>query len=206
MEKITSYNPTSVDLLRSLVSTKITLNDYVKAFYDAEIFPFPTDGIETIKKIIDLSIQLYKKYPYTGRVNEMGNYMEEILHRTIMEMNFGSSKKLGTGYPDNCSNINGIEFPIYFEPKVTANILHHSSFRKFYTSVPASTTKNRKKIKDGFHLLIDYEHDGNSSLTGRYKITDLDGFIYQMVNKQEGSSKDIYEIHNKVILENDNLE
>jgi hypothetical protein len=172
------------------------------AYYDSEILEFPKEKLEIIKTIVEESIQVYKENPYHGRVNEMGNYMEGCLDTAIKRLGVGFSKKLGTGYPDNCSILKDFEHPIYMDPKVSENICVYSGFRMFYTSIPAESTKKRKNISDGYHLLINYEHDGKNNLTGRYKISDLDGFIYYIVNKQEASAKDIYETHNKVILQN----
>ncbi len=188
-------------MLRSLTGTSITLNDYIKAYYDAEIIDFPKEKLELIKTIVDTSIDVYRENPYKGRVNEMGNYMEECLHKAILKLDIGSSRKLGTGYPDNCSTLNDLKHLLYMDPKVSENIFNYNGFRMFYTSTPAELTKKRKNIVDGYHLLVNYEHDGKNNLTGRYKITDLDGFTYYMVNKQEASAKDIYESHNKVILQ-----
>jgi len=195
------YNLSNVEMLRSLTGTSITLNDYIKAYYDAEIIEFPKEKLELIKTIVDTSIDVYRENPYKGRVNEMGNYMEECLHKAILKLDIGSSRKLGTGYPDNCSTLNDLKHLLYMDPKVSENIFNYNGFRMFYTSTPAELTKKRKNIVDGYHLLVNYEHDGKNNLTGRYKITDLDGFTYYMVNKQEASAKDIYESHNKVILQ-----
>jgi len=195
------YNPSKVQMLQSLTGNTITLNDYVKAYYDAEIHTFPIDKLDLLQQIVHSSIEIYRKNPYTGRVNEMGNYMEDCIHQAIMKMDIGISKRLGTGYPDNCSILNGFDFPIYLDPKVSASISTYTAFRMFYTSLPSEETKKRKNIKDGYHILINYEHDGRNNLTGRYKITDLDGFVYTTVIKQEASSKDLYEVHNKVILQ-----
>lgn len=199
---MTKINQENVKLLRSLTGTSISLNDYVMAYYNSEILEFPKEKIEIIKTIVEESIQVYRETPYYGRVNEMGNHMEGCLDWAIKRLRIGLSKKLGTGYPDNCSIIKEFEYPIYMDPKVSENICDYSGFRMFYTSIPAESTRKRKNISDGYHLLINYEHDGKNNLTGRYKISDLDGFVYYMVNKQEASAKDIYETHNKVILEN----
>jgi len=195
------YNLSNVEILKSLTGNTLSLNDYVKAYYDSEILEFPKEKLELIRNIVDTSIEIYKKNPYYGRVNEMGNHMEECLHRAIVNLKIGSSKKLGTGYPDNCSVLNDLEHKLYLDPKVSKDICDYNGFRMFYTSAPCELTKKRKNITDGYHLLINYEHDGKNNLTGRYKITDLDMFTYYMVNKQEASAKDIYESHNKVILQ-----
>jgi hypothetical protein len=199
---VKKINQENVKLLRSLTGNSISLNDYIMAYYDSEILEFPKEKLGFIKTIVEESIQIYRESPYHGRVNEMGNYMEGCLDSAIKRLGIGYSQKLGTGYPDNCSILEGFEYPIYMDPKVSKDICDYSGFRMFYTSIPAESTKKRKNISDGYHLLINYEHDGKNNLTGGYKISDLDGFIYYIVNKQEASAKDIYEIHNKVILQN----
>ena len=195
------YNMSNVVMLRSLTGNTISLNEYIKAYYDCEILEFPKDKLELIRTIVDTSIEVYRENPYDGRVNEMGNYMEECLHRAILRLGIGESNKLGVGYPDNCSILRDLNYKLYMDPKVSKDVNNTNGFRMFYTSTPTELTKKRKNISDGYHLLVNYEHDGNNNLTGKYKITDLDGFIYYMVNKQEASSSDIYNSHRKVILE-----
>ena len=46
------------------------------------------------------------------------------------------------------------------------------------------------------------ETDGEGVLTGRFKISDLDGFKYKVEAIQQGSAIDLYEKHDKVITEN----
>ena len=170
------YTLSNVEMLRSLTGNTISLNDYIKAYYDSEIIEFPKEKLDLIKTIVDTSIEVYRETPYIGRINEMGNYMEYCLHSAILRLNIGSSRKLGTGYPDNCSSLTELNYSLYMDPKVSENIFKYNGFRMFYTSTPAELTKKRKNIVDGYHLLVNYEHDGKNNLTGRYKITDLDGF------------------------------
>ena len=53
-----------------------------------------------------------------------------------------------------------------------------------------------------FHFEHGMETDGEGVLTGRFKISDLDGFKYKVEAIQQGSAIDLYEKHDKVITEN----
>ena len=91
---------------------------------------------------------------------------------------------------------------IYPELKISKKIDDINTFRVFYTSTPKESTKKRKAIVDGYHILFHFEHDGPGKLSKKYRVTDLNGFEYTALgNIQQGSYKDLYEIHDKIILE-----
>jgi len=198
----------NVEFLRNLENREITLNDWCEAFYDAKIFPLPTEEYSLFEQIARKTIDIFKltnEYPYSGRRNEFGNHMENVLIAGVKEVLGIEAKNLGSGYPDVHFEYNGKNY--YPECKVGHHLWKKADgFRMFYTSAPKPRTKALKNIKDGHHLLFHFEHgmikDGPGVLTGRFKITDLDGFVYRVEAIQQGNAKDLYENHNKIIVEN----
>lgn len=191
----------NVEFLRSLENRKITLNDWCEAYYNAKVLSLPSNEHDLFKKVAEKAIEILPEFPYRGRVNEFGNHMENVLIEAIKRILNVEAINLGSGYPDVYFTYNGKNY--YPECKIGKNIFDKpSSFRMFYTSAPSKRTKKIKKIKDGYHLLFHFEHDmkqtGVGSLTGKFKITDLDGFVYKNESIQQGSGKDLYESHNKV--------
>lgn len=193
---------TSVDAyLLNQQERRITLNDYIRVYYGAQVLPLPENLHDFIKTVMDRVVEINDELPYYGRINEYGNHMEkvfiEVLRRYFPEV---TAEKLGSGYPDTRININGVW--VYPEIKIAEDVYEVSGFRTFYTSTPKDKTKNRKNIQDGSHLLIHFEHDGPGRLTGRYRVSDLDGYEYTSLGSiQQGNTIDLYENHNKVILE-----
>ena len=181
----------------------ITLNDYIEAYYGAKILPFNPKYKEIITHISNQVVELNPKMPYQGRINEYGNHLEKTVVASIKKVcgkEIGA-KTLGSGYPDICFKFDKRWF--YIEVKIGPNLWGKpSSFRMFFTSTPKDIVAQRKDIQHGYHLLFHFEHNGPGELTGRYRITDLDGFLYHAHGrKQEGSSIDLYENHNKFVTE-----
>ena len=201
-----SISQSNVELLRSLEKREITLNDWCMAYYNAEIIPLPQEEYELFGEVARTTIELLPEYPYKGRVNEFGNHMENVLIAGIKKVLGADSVNLGTGYPDVYFEYNGKHY--YPESKVGADLSKKpDGFRMFYTSAPAQSTKVTKNIQDGHHVLFHFEHGmpkgGKTGiLTGRYKVSDLDGFRYKTEAIQQGSAIDIYKRHDKVITEN----
>lgn len=196
----------NVEFLRNLENRYITLNDWCEAYYNAKVLLLPIEEHLIFKKITEKAIEILPKYPYNGRINEFGNHMENVLIEAIqIVLDIEEVVNLGSGYPDIHFSLNGKDY--YPECKVSGikTFDKPSSFRMFYTSAPSEKTKKMKNIKDGHHLLFHFEHNmkknGIGSLTGRFKITDLDGFVYKSESIQQGSAKDLYKSHKKVIVE-----
>ena len=194
-----------IEFLRNLENRDITLNDWCEAFYNAKINPLPKEEFEIFKKVAEKTIEILPEFPYNGRRNEFGNHMENVLIEGVKRVLGVEGKNLGSGYPDVHFEYEGKNY--YPECKVGKDIFAKpNGFRMFYTSAPKARTKELKNIQDGHHLLFHFEHgmeeDGEGSLTGRFKITDLDGFGYRVEAIQQGNAIDLYEKHNKVILEN----
>lgn len=197
----------NVEYLRSLENKrKITLNDWCEAYYNAKVLVLPSNQYDLFYKVAQKAIDILPEFPYRGRVNEFGNHMEKVLIEAIKRVLDVPAKGLGTGYPDVYFTHNGENY--YPECKVGKNIFDKpNGFRMFYTSAPSEITKKSKNIKDGYHLLFHFEHDmkknGIGSLSGKFAITDLEGFPYYIQSIQQGTGKDLYESHNKIIIKND---
>ncbi len=198
------YKRENVEFLKSLEKRTITLNDYCYAYYRAKVLPLPKNQQEMIKKVAQKTVEILPKHPYNGRVNEFGNHMEKVLRAAIKDVLGVKARGLGTGYPDVHFKFKGKNY--YPECKVTKDF-EPDSFRFFYTSAPSETTKANKKIADGYHLLFHFQHDmrgrGKGSLTGKYKISDLEGFLYRNESIQQGNKKDLYLTHKNIIAQND---
>lgn len=138
----------------------------------------------------------------TGRVNELGNAIEEPLldackaaglKASWPKRSDGSSAR--TGYPDIAIDIDG-DHPTYLEAKAIAPGSESSSFRSFYLS----PSDNPKVCVDARHLLVAFIHDrlkndtdGNEQyrLTG-YKIVDLALACGKIKFEYQSSNKDMY--------------
>ena len=192
----------NVEYLRAQSKRRITLNDYVRAYYDAEIVPYDYSLNEIILKAIERTFELTEEayrnpthpcyYDESKRINEYGNHVENVLCRALQEITGNEAKNLGVGYPDVRTSIS--THIIYPECKITQDIDEIGSMRMFYTTTPAERTKKIKNLQDGMHLLFKFEHDGPSRLTGRYKMYDLNGLQYTAEGSlQQGNDKDLNE-------------
>lgn len=202
-------NPANIDFLRAQTKRKITLNEYVKAYYDVDIVAYDTvlDSvlIAAIQKTFELTQQaendpahpLY--YPPSKRINEYGNHVENVLCAAIEQITGNGAKNLGVGYPDVRTVVG--DYNIYPECKIGPNIDVIGSMRSFYTTTPAPRAKKIKNIQNGIHLLFKFEHAGPGKLTGRYRVFDLNGLVYTAEGSlQQGNDQDIYRCN--LVLEN----
>ena len=194
-------NEENLNYLKSQTKRRITLNEYVKAYYDADILPYDESLNEILQKAIAQTLELTKEaennpghplyYPVNKRINEYGNHVENVLCTAIEEITGNTAKNLGVGYPDVRTNINN--YNIYPECKIGPDIDVVGGMRSFYTTTPAARTKKIKNIQDGIHLLFKFEHAGAGRLTGRYRVFDLNGLEYTAEGSlQQGNDKDIY--------------
>jgi hypothetical protein len=190
----------NVDFLRSLKKRSITLNDYVKAYYDVEILPYDTSLNPILQKVINRVYEITKEayndptheyyFASTRRINEYGNHVEDVLCQAIEDVDGNEAKNLGVGYPDVRTTLGG--YFLYPECKISKDIDTVGSMRSFYTSVPAERTKKIKDLQDGMHILFKFQHNGPGILTGRHKIFDLNGMEYVSEALQQGNDKHVY--------------
>lgn len=138
----------------------------------------------------------------TGRINELGNAIEEPLldackavglKATWPKRSDGSSSR--TGYPDIAIDIDG-DRPTYLEAKAIGPGSENSSFRSFYLS-----PSDRPKVcVDARHLLVAFVHhrlpndpDGGERYSlGSYKVVDLALACGKIKFEYQSSNKDMY--------------
>lgn len=202
-------NDNNINFLKNQTKRRITLNEYVKAYYDCNIIPYSAQLDTIIKKSCDRVFEITDQasndpshkfyYPKNKRINEYGNHVENVLCAAIEEITGNKAKNLGVGYPDVATKV--FDYHIYPECKISSDISDVGSMRSFYTTTPAPRTKKIKNLQDGIHLLFKFEHDGPGRLTGRYKVWDLNGLEYTAEGSlQQGNAKDI-DRHCKLIIE-----
>lgn len=198
----------NIGFLRKQAKRRITLNEYVKAYYDADIIPFDTGLLDILQQAITRTFDITKTaygdaehplhYREGGRINEYGNHVENVLCAAIEEITGVEAKNLGVGYPDVRTAISG--YTIYPECKITKDLDEVSGMRSFYTTTPAERTKKIKNLQDGMHLLFKFEHAGPGVLTGRFRVWDLNGLEYTAEGSlQQGNDKDVSKC--KLIME-----
>lgn len=138
----------------------------------------------------------------TGRLNELGNNIEEPLLKACKDVGLEATwpKRVdGTGgrsgYPDIAIDIDGQQ-PTYLEAKVIGAGSEGSTFRSFYLS----PSENPKVCVNARHLLVAFVHkrQANSS-TGReryslisYKIVDLARVRGKIKFEYQSNNKNMY--------------
>lgn len=190
-----------IEYLRSQQEVEITLNDWCEAYYECQIVPFPSDKSDLIRQIALRTIELSNNATKTEkrRINEQGIDNEGFLNDAMMETLGGKFKSLGNAYPDIIGETPLLDFPIIADSKIRYDLKKSDSFRIFYTSTPKEKTKKRKKLKTGYHLLFFFEHDGNNSLNGNYKVFDLDGFKYTCKGRIQEAGYSHFLKHGKIV-------
>jgi hypothetical protein len=192
----------NIEYLRAQEERIITLNEWCQAYYNCDIKQFPEDKVDYIHQIAQRTIELQNQsVKGTRRVNEQGNDTEEFLLKAITEVFGFNFTTLGNAYPDIKGKTPILEYPLISDSKIRKNLSVGDSLRIFYTSTPKSQTVNKKSLQTSYHLLFLFEHDGNHSLNGNYRVADLCDFRYTSKGRiQEGSYNDILR-HNKFIAE-----
>ncbi len=203
---ICKMNQDNIQYLKCQEPRSITLNEWVKAYYDCDIFSFPEDKFILIKEIAERTIVSKNSVIKEGRrINEQGNDTEDHLMNSIKEVLGGDFKTLGNAYPDIKGKSLLLDYPLIVDSKINKNLWEKDGMRIFYTSTPKKIIINRKKIESSYHLLFLFEHDGHGLLNGKYRVVDMNGFKYTAKGcLQEGSFTDILN-HNKFIVENDRI-
>lgn len=192
----------NIEYLRAQEERQITLNEWCEAYYNCNIVEFPQDQTELLHQIAVMTIELQNNSERINRrVNEQGNDTEEFLVQAIRNTLNCEPKRLGTAYPDIKCGSPKFEFPLIADSKIRKNLKVSDSLRIFYTSTPKEKTVLRKSITTSYHLLFLFEHDGNNTLNGDYRVVDMCGFKYTSKGRiQEGSYNDILK-HGKFIAE-----
>ena len=191
----------NVDYLRNQSKRRITLNDYLWAYYEAEITPYDPalNPIlqQAIERTLTITAEAYENpdhayyYPTHKRINEYGNHVENVLCQAIEDVTGSSAENLGVGYPDVRTRLGN--HWVYPESKICEDIHKVSSMRSFYSTTPAAKTLKIKQLQTGMFLLFKFEHAGPSRLTGRYRVFDLNGLEYTAEGSlQQGNDRDVF--------------
>ena len=174
---------------------------------DCKVIPVDVDGadanlIAKLRSAAERLIAISQKEPIkTGRVNELGNNIEEPLLESCNDVGLNASwptRSDGsggrTGYPDISISFEGRKS--FLEAKVVAAGSDSSSFRSFYLS----PSDNPKVCEDATHILMAFTHRRveNSpegleqyQLIG-FKIVDLALVCGKIKFEYQSSNRDMY--------------
>lgn len=135
----------------------------------------------------------------TGRVNELGNNVEEPLLEACKHVGLNATwpKRADgtggrTGYPDIAIDIDGPR-PTYLEAKVIAKGTESSTFRSFYLS----PSDNPKVCVDARHLLLAFTHERRDNSEDGFEQYALTNFKLVDLFKVVGKIKFEYQSNNK---------
>jgi hypothetical protein len=138
----------------------------------------------------------------TGRLNELGNAIEEPLLNALLEGGLTASwpkradgSGARSGYPDIALDA-ASERPTYLEARVVGAGSEGSSFRSFYLS----PSERPKVCFDARHLLVAFTHDRQDDASNgleqyrlvSYKIVDLARVFGKIKFEFQSSNRDMY--------------
>lgn len=190
-----------------LLPKDLPVGTVIEAMTDCKVIPVDVGGadgnlIAKLRSAADNLIARSKRQPIkTGRVNELGNNIEEPLLDSCNSVGLnarwptrsdGSGGR--TGYPDIAITFEGRKS--FLEAKVVAAGSDGSSFRSFYLS----PSDNPKVCEDATHILMAFTHHRveNSregmeqyQLTG-FKIVDLALVCGKIKFEYQSSNRDMY--------------
>lgn len=167
---------------------KIKFSDLIESQTEYKVLPLTDDIKNDIIPYIEKAIKDYNSGPvWSGRVNEFGNHMEEVLKKTdptkFSKPSKSNGKKQSTGYPDLKHALNHII--IYDEVKVLNKGSDLSDMRSFYMSTFDKITS------DAVHIVIGFEHV-DKKLTGTYHIVDMKDKVLSIKIEFACGNKQLY--------------
>ena len=205
-EKIEALLAEAVEAYRQLPKD-LPVGVVIEAMTKCQVVALDIDGLDAnlircLKAAAGLLIDSSKVSPInTGRVNELGNNIEEPLLNACKEVGLAASwpKRADgsggrTGSPDIAIDFGGRKS--FLEAKVVAAGSDGSSFRSFYLS----PSDNPKVFDDARHILIAFVHKRvQDSLGGMeqyqlesYKIVDLAHVCGKIKFEYQSSNRDMY--------------
>ena len=164
---------------------KVSVKALIKAKTGFDVLPLKNSTRQSLVPYIEQAIKTYNSGTiFPGRVNEFGNYMEDVLRQTnpsiFCKPTKTNGRKQGVGYPD-------LEvYPAYIEVKILQEGSEDGDMRSFYVS------SFDKITRDAEHVLIGFEHN-HKVLTGRYHIQDLGNIVLQLKMEYQCGNKTLYE-------------
>ncbi len=187
---------------------EISVGVSIEGISGCKVLPLEPDGEDAalVTMLCDAArrlIEQSQKVPIrTGRVNELGNNIEEPLLKVCNESGLKATwpkRADGTGgrsgYPDIAIDILGPR-PTYLEAKVIAEGTEASSFRSFYLS----PSDNPKVCVDARHLLLAFTHDRRENsedgleqyALSAFKLVDLSKVFGKIKFEYQSSNKEMY--------------
>lgn len=187
------------------VPKKISVGIAIEAITGCKVIPVSADDRGLIDLLVDaakLLIDRSKTTPIkTGRINELGNNIEEPLLKACLDVGIHAEwplRKDGTGgragYPDLA--LSHDDRHSYLEAKVIAAGSEGTTLRSFYLS----PSDNPKVCRDARHILIAFvhhrredAHDGQQQYELRqFKIVDLARVRGQIKFEYQSNNKSMY--------------
>jgi len=167
---------------------KVKFSELVEEQTGYKVLPLTDDIKKDIIPYIEQAIKDYNAGPiWSGRVNEFGNHMEEVLRKTnpnkFERPTKSNGKKQSTGYPDLKHRTD--EFFVYDEAKVFNKGSDRGGLRSFYVSTFDKITS------DAVHIVIGFEHV-DKKLTGKYHIVDMKDKTLTIKVEFACSNKELY--------------
>ncbi|MFU7529670.1 hypothetical protein [Qipengyuania sp. ASV99] len=183
----------------------ISVGVSIEGISGRRVLPLDADqcDVELVQKLCAAAANLIgqsKEIPIkTGRVNELGNNIEEPLLDACRDIGLNATwpKRADgsggrSGYPDIAIDIDG-ERPAYLEAKVIAEGTEASSFRSFYLS----PSDNPKVCVDARHLLLAFTHERRENSAEGLEQYALTSFKLVDLYKVKGKIKFEYQSNNK---------
>lgn len=177
----------------------------IEGISGCRVLPLDHDGedselVARLCEAANILIARSKEAPIkTGRVNELGNNIEQPLLDSCKQVGLNAAwpKRADgtggrTGYPDIAIDINGLR-PTYLEAKVIAKGAESSTFRSFYLS----PSENPKVCVDARHLLLAFTHERRENSGGGLEQYALTSFKLVDLYKVAGKIKFEYQSNNK---------
>lgn len=167
---------------------KAKFKDVILSQAGFQVLPLNDQILQDIRPYVEQAIVNYNSGSiWTGRVNEFGNHMEEVLRKTdparFSKPIKANGKKQSSGYPD-------LKFPsnnvvVYPEIKVFSQGSDSSDLRSFYLSTFDKITS------DAVHIVIGFEHV-DKKLTGKYHIVDMKDKTLAVKIEFQCSNRELY--------------
>jgi hypothetical protein len=191
-----------------LLPSEISVGIAIEAITGKAVVPLTADRqdtelVERIGKAATALIAQSKVKPIrTGRLNELGNAVEEPLLNALNAQGLAASwprRADGSGgrsgYPDIAIDAAG-KRPTYLEAKVVGAGSEGSSFRSFYLS----PSERPKVCFDARHLLVAFTHHREADAADgfeqysliNYKVVDLAKVFGKIKFEYQSSNRDMY--------------
>jgi len=193
----------AVDAYRQ-IPKKLEVGIAIKAITGCDVIPIENDSpdsklVERLIAAANLLIERSKLEPIkTGRVNELGNNIEEPLLTACNDVGLSASWPLRkddsggrTGYPDIALYFEGRHS--YLEAKVIAEGSEGTTLRSFYLS----PSDNPKVCRDARHILVAFVHKRRENSADGYEQYELRHFKIVDLSKVRGQIKFEYQSNNK---------